>query len=144
MQKKLKCWKIRILLHILLKEYTTMAIRNFNLLGVLFDEYLNFDDPIKNWCSKISKSLFCINRIKTSSNWNKRPKRCYILPWSTRIWFSLLTSTAVQTQRILISWELQKEALRIISNAGSTVCSAKDPPYWRTHKTSSLSNVFPK
>jgi hypothetical protein len=38
--------------------------KNFKLLGVLFDEYLSFDDNISNLCAKISKSLFCLNRIK--------------------------------------------------------------------------------
>jgi hypothetical protein len=39
-------------------------VKIFKLLGVLFDEYLSFDDHINNLCAKISKSLFCINRIK--------------------------------------------------------------------------------
>ncbi len=36
----------------------------FKLLGVLIDEYLSFSDHILNVCAKISKSLFCIKRIK--------------------------------------------------------------------------------
>jgi hypothetical protein len=43
--------------------------KSFKLLGVLFDEYLSFDDHIASLCSKISKSLYCLNRIK---------KCCYI------------------------------------------------------------------
>jgi hypothetical protein len=34
--------------------------KNFKLLGVLFDEYLSFEDHITNLCNKISKSLFCM------------------------------------------------------------------------------------
>lgn len=37
--------------------------KNFKLLGVLFDDYLSFDDHISNLCAKISKSLFCLNQI---------------------------------------------------------------------------------
>ncbi len=37
--------------------------KNFKLLGVLFDEFLSFEDHINSICNKISKSLFCINRI---------------------------------------------------------------------------------
>ncbi len=37
---------------------------SFKLLGVLFDEYLTFDEHISHLCTKISKSLFCINRVK--------------------------------------------------------------------------------
>ncbi len=38
--------------------------KNFKLLGVLFDEFFTFDDHITHLCAKVSKSLFCINRVK--------------------------------------------------------------------------------
>jgi hypothetical protein len=38
--------------------------KSFKLLGVLFDEYLSFDAHITSLCAKISKSLYCLNRIK--------------------------------------------------------------------------------
>jgi len=44
--------------------------RSFKLLGVLLDEYLSFDEHINSLCAKISKSLFCINRIKNFVNQN--------------------------------------------------------------------------
>ena len=37
---------------------------SFKLLGVLFDEYLSFKPHIEMLCSKISKSLYCLNRAK--------------------------------------------------------------------------------
>lgn len=37
---------------------------SYKLLGVLFDKFLSFDDHIKAIKAKISKSLFCINRLK--------------------------------------------------------------------------------
>jgi len=40
------------------------ATKNFKLLGILLDEYLSFDSHIAQLCSKISKSLFIINRVK--------------------------------------------------------------------------------
>jgi hypothetical protein len=43
---------------------------SFKLLGVLIDEYLSFNDHISHVCAKISKSLFCINRIKNFVNKN--------------------------------------------------------------------------
>ncbi len=46
--------------------------KNFKLLGVLLDEYLTFDDHISNLCSKIAKSLFCINRVKNFVNMETR------------------------------------------------------------------------
>ncbi len=39
--------------------------KSYKALGVLLDEYLSFDDHISHLCVKISKSLFCINRLKT-------------------------------------------------------------------------------
>ncbi len=42
--------------------------KNLKLLGVLFDEFLAFEDHINSICTKISKSLFCINRIKKFIN----------------------------------------------------------------------------
>ena len=38
--------------------------KSFKLLGVHFDEYLSFNAHIDFLCAKISKSLFCINRVK--------------------------------------------------------------------------------
>jgi len=38
--------------------YNEGNTKNFKLLGVLFDEFLSFDDHISNLCAKVSKSLF--------------------------------------------------------------------------------------
>ncbi len=52
--------------------------KNFKLLGILFDEFLSFDDHITSICSKISKSLFCLNRIKNFvTNSAKIPLLCH-------------------------------------------------------------------
>ena len=53
--------------------------KSFKLLGVLFDEYLSFNSHIQQLCSKISKSLFCINRIKKLRQWGilKTTVLCY-------------------------------------------------------------------
>jgi hypothetical protein len=40
--------------------YNTGQEKHFKLLGVLFDEYLSYDDHIAYRCTKISESLFCI------------------------------------------------------------------------------------
>jgi hypothetical protein len=37
--------------------------QNYKALGILLDEYLSFDEHISYLCAKISKSLYCINRI---------------------------------------------------------------------------------
>ncbi len=38
--------------------------KSFKLLGVHLDEYLSFNAHITQLCAKISKSLFCLNRLK--------------------------------------------------------------------------------
>jgi hypothetical protein len=42
----------------------TVNCRAFKLLGVYFDENLNFDLQIKTICKKINRSLYCINKAK--------------------------------------------------------------------------------
>jgi len=49
------------------RKYNEGNVTSFKLLGVLFDEYLSFDEHISGLCKKLSKSLFCINRIKKIS-----------------------------------------------------------------------------
>ncbi len=56
------------LIHPVERIHNEGETKNFKLLGVLFDEYLSFDDHINGLCAKISKSLFCINRIKIFVN----------------------------------------------------------------------------
>ncbi len=52
--------------------YNDGETKSFKLLGVLFDEYLCFDEHKTHLCNKISKSLFCINRIKNFVDMNTR------------------------------------------------------------------------
>jgi hypothetical protein len=40
----------------------------YKYLGVLLDENLNFNSHIDYTCSKLSKSLFCLNRLKNFVN----------------------------------------------------------------------------
>jgi hypothetical protein len=91
--------------------------RSFKLLGVLFDEYLTFDEHINSLCSKISKSLFCINRIKNFVNQDTLKTLYCAMIHSHIVYciniYSCANSTSLNKLRIK-----QKEAVRIISNAG--------------------------
>jgi hypothetical protein len=40
--------------------------KSFKLLGVYLDEYLSFNAHVSQFCTKISKSFFCLNRLKNS------------------------------------------------------------------------------
>ncbi len=61
------------------------ASKNFKLLGILLDEYLSFNDHIGKLCSKIVKSLFCINRVDSVIN----PMYEYCI-WLKEINYSIL------------------------------------------------------
>jgi hypothetical protein len=58
--------------------YNDCDEKSFKLLGVLFDEYLSFDDHVSSLCAKISKSLFCLHRIKILLQ--MQPLNHYIMP----------------------------------------------------------------
>jgi hypothetical protein len=91
--------------------------KSFKLLGVLFDEYLSFEDHIACLCSKISKSLYCLNRIK---NFVTSPalKMLYFsmvhshLSYCINV-YSCANSTTLNSLRLK-----QKAAIRIVCNAG--------------------------
>jgi hypothetical protein len=90
---------------------------SFKLLGVLIDEYLSFNAHISHVSAKISKSLFCINKIKNFVNKATLKLLYYAMVHSHLSYclnvFSCATTTNLQRLRIK-----QKEAVRIISNAG--------------------------
>jgi hypothetical protein len=91
--------------------------KHFKLLGVLFDEYLSFDAHISLICSKISKSLFCINRIKNFVNKDSLQQLYYAMIHSHLSYclnvYSCANTTALQRLRLK-----QKEAVRVINLAG--------------------------
>jgi hypothetical protein len=91
--------------------------KSFKLLGVLFDEYLSFNSHIQQLCSKISKSLFCINRIKNFVNGESLKQLYYAMVHSHLSYcinvYSSANTTDLQKLRIK-----QKEALRVITLAG--------------------------
>jgi hypothetical protein len=91
--------------------------KSFKLLGVLFDEYLSFDAHISHLCAKISKSLFCINRIKNFVNMESLRQLYYAMIHSHLSYclnvYSCANITTFQKLRIK-----QKEAIRVISLAG--------------------------
>ena len=97
--------------------YNEGVTKNFKLLGVLFDEYLSFDDHITGLCKKISKSLFCINRIKNFVKKESLLMLYYAMVHSHINYciniYSCANTTTLNKLRIK-----QKEAIRIISNAG--------------------------
>ncbi len=108
------------MVHDIERIYNDGSTKNFKLLGVMFDEYLSFEDHIINLCTKISKSLFCINRIKNFINQETKKTLYFAMIHSHLVYciniYSCATDTCLNKLRIK-----QKEAItpiRIICNAG--------------------------
>ncbi len=90
--------------------------KNFKLLGILFDEYLTFDAHINQLCSKISKSLFCLNRVKNFISADIRKLLYFAMIHSHIMYclciYSCANSTSLNPLRIK-----QKAAIRVIAKA---------------------------
>ncbi len=67
MKMKLECLKRKPRSEPSSRKNCTQQGRNQNL-GVMFNEYLSFDDHITSLCEKIPNLVFCINRIKIFAN----------------------------------------------------------------------------
>jgi hypothetical protein len=92
-------------------------LTSFKLLGVLLDEYLSFDDHINSLCTKISKSLFCINRVKNFVNQETKKTLYFAMVHSHLSYCLNVYSSANSTSlnRLILK---QKEAIRIVCNTG--------------------------
>ncbi len=90
--------------------------KHFKLLGVLLDENLSFKAHIDMLCSKISKSLFCINRVKNFVDESSLRKLYFSMVHSHLSYginvYGCATSTALEKLRVM-----QKKAIRVIKNA---------------------------
>ncbi len=91
--------------------------KNFKLLGILFDEYLSFDAHINQLCSKISKSLFCLNRVKNFITPDIR-KMLYFAMIHSHIMYCICIYSCANTTSLNPLRIKQKAAVRVIANAG--------------------------
>jgi hypothetical protein len=91
--------------------------KSFKLLGVHFDEYLSFEEHTNNLSSKISKSLFCMNRLKNFVTPAALKMLYYAMVHSHLNYCINVYSCAYPTTLNRLKLK-QKEAIRIISKAG--------------------------
>jgi hypothetical protein len=91
--------------------------KSFKLLGVMLDEYLSFDAHINNLCVKISKSLFCMNRIKNFVNPASMKMLYFAMVHSHLVYCINFYGCANKTTLNKLFLK-QKEAIRIMSNVG--------------------------
>jgi hypothetical protein len=90
---------------------------SFKLLGVKFDEYLSFDAHVSSVCAKISKSLFCLNRIKNFVT-PAAMKMLYFAMVHSHIVYCLNVYSCANVTTLKPLKLKQKEAIRIIGNVG--------------------------
>ncbi len=91
--------------------------KTFKLLGVHFDEYLSFDSHIANICTKISKSLYCLNRIKNFVT-PAAMKTLYFAMIHSHIVYCLNVYSCANVTALTPLKLKQKQAIRTICNAG--------------------------
>ncbi len=90
---------------------------SFKLPGVYLDEYLSFNDHISELCTKISKSLFCLNRIKNFVS-VKALKTLYLAMVHSNITYCINVYGCANNSTLKPLALKQKQAIRIISHAG--------------------------
>ena len=104
--------------------------KNFKLLGILFDEYLTFEPHINLLCSKISRSLYIMNRLR-----NMLPRKAllslyYSLVHSHLNYCISIYGCANKTNLSKIFLK-QKQAIRIVTNSNYR---ANTSPLFKTLK----------
>ena len=83
--------------------------RSYKLLGALFDENLTFNYHIDYLKSKLSKALFCINRVKKFVP--QETQKLFTFP------FYIPISCTVPKNNIETFFIMQKKAVRSITNS---------------------------
>jgi hypothetical protein len=90
--------------------------QSYKLLGIHLDEHLSFDHHTKYLCSKLNKSLFCINRAKRFLPSNALKTLYYSLVHSHLSYCTPILSCA-SNHNIQLITKVQKKAIRTITNS---------------------------
>jgi hypothetical protein len=95
-------------------NHTNPDNRSYKLLGIHLDETLSFDYYTKYLCSKLNKSLYCINRAKNFLSTNALKTLYYSLIHSHLSYCTPILSCA-NNSNINQIFKIQKKAIRIIT-----------------------------
>jgi hypothetical protein len=93
--------------------------RSYKLLGIHLDEYLTFDYHTKYLCSKLNKSLYCINRTKNFLS-NKALKTLYFSLIHSHLTYCTPIIGCATNSNIQLIHKIQKKAIRIITRKAYT------------------------
>ena len=97
-------------------NHVSPSLRNYKLLGVLFDEYLNFDQHIQYIAKKMSRSLFFMNRAKKILTTKSLKMLYYATVHAHLLYCPIIMSCASQSALNKLK-VIQKKAIRSLSNA---------------------------
>ncbi len=87
------------------------------LLGVYLDEYLSFNAHVSQLCAKISKSLFCLNRLKNIVT-SDALRTLYFAMIHSNIAYCINVYGCANNSTLKPLILKQKQAKRVVSNAG--------------------------
>ncbi len=90
--------------------------RSFKLLGILLDENLNFNANTEHLCSKLSRSIYFINRAKHFLPLNALKSLYYAL-FHSHILYCPSIYSCTSNPNIKKIFNLQKKVVRIITNS---------------------------
>jgi Reverse transcriptase (RNA-dependent DNA polymerase) len=89
--------------------------KSYKYLGVLLDEHLNFNMHVDYVCNKLSRSLFCLNRLKNFVR-KKALVQVYHALFNSHLLYCINVLGATSLQNIKRISIMQKKAIRIICN----------------------------
>jgi hypothetical protein len=90
--------------------------KSFKLLGILLDENLSFKSHIDMLCSKISKSLYCINRLKNLLD-RASLRKLYFSMVHSHLAYGINVYGCASATNLDKLKKMQKKAIRSICNA---------------------------
>ena len=90
--------------------------RSYKLLGVYLDEYLTFNHHVNTLCNKLSKSLYCINRVKNMLSL-KALRLLYFALFHPHINYCPIILNCTSTKNKSRIQKLQKKAIRTITKS---------------------------
>ena len=97
-------------------NHTDPSSRSYKLLGILLDEHLTFNHHIDYLKSKLSKALYCINRVKNFLP-QKTLKTIYHSLFHSHLLYCPLIVNSSSKSNIEKIFIMQKKAIRSITNS---------------------------
>jgi hypothetical protein len=104
-------------------SHANPSLRSFKLLGIYFDEHLNFNANTQALISKLSRSIFFINRAKHTLT-PKALKALYTSFFHSHLLYCTNIYSCTSQTNINKIFLQQKKAIRIITNSGYTAHTA--------------------